>query len=242
MASSPRTRRIRNALLALGLLGCGLWFAGSALWQLGRTAMYVHESVVVTGTVIDVRQKPFENWAETLGKGNWSWPGDVSYQPIVSFSLPGGINAIRHDLEADNIDYKTGQEVRIISPPAQPGKAHLHRWKFLWGASCLRLGIGCLLALIGYVLWCRQRGKRPEVATPQANTRSAAPSKRQSPSSKAPPAQRRRQKSSTTTNDTPAPRRRKKAEDTPPGTDAKPKKPRSPRKKKGELQQAELPF
>ncbi len=240
--ASPRIRRLRNALLALSLLGSGLWLAGSALWQLGRTAMYVHESVVVTGTVIDVRQKPFECWAETLGKGNLSWPGDVSYQPIVSFSLPGGINAIRYDLEADNVDYKTGQEVRLISPPSQPGKAHLHRWKFLWGASCLRLGIGSLLTLAGYALWCRLRGNHPAGAA--ATKAPVAPAKRRSaPAPQASPTPHRRKKASASTDSSPAPRRRKKTESTASaGTETRQKKPRSPRKKKEELRQAELPF
>ncbi len=158
--ASARARHLRNTLLALALLGGGLWLAGSALWQLGRTAVFVHKSVVVTGTVIDVRQKPFESWSETLGNGNWSWPGDTSYQPIVRFTLPGNIDAIRLDLPADNEDYHTGQAISIISPPGQPGKALINRGKFLWGASCLRLGAGTILTLIGYAMWRRLRGNR----------------------------------------------------------------------------------
>ncbi len=236
--ASPRLRRLRRCLTALTLLGAGLWLAGDALWRMARTAIYVHESVEVTGTVLDVRQKPFESWADTLGKGNWSMPGDVSYQPIVRFTLPGGINAIRLDLEADNVDYRIGQEIAIISPPGQPGKAHINRWKFLWGASTLRLGAGCLLSLIGYGWWCRIRGKRPAAAQP---AKPAATPRRQTQEDSPAKAPRRRKAESqpgTTT------RRRKKAESADKAADATaaPRKPRRSRKKKAQEQSPELPF
>ncbi len=235
--ASPRLRRLRNYLLTLAILGLGLWLAGSALWQLGCTAVFVHESVVVTGTVTDMRRRPFESWAETLGRGNWSWPGDVSYQPTVRFTLPGGIDAIRIDMDLDNVDYETGQQVSIISPPGQPGKAHLNRWKFLWGASCLRLGVGGVLSLIGYALLRRLRSQRP--AAPAPDRRHPTPA-RQAAAEPAPPRTTRRRHSSgngTT-------RRKKKAENTPaePTAKAPPKKPRRSRRKKSELQQAELPL
>ncbi len=225
--ASPRTRYLRNALLAYGLLGLGLWMAGKALWQLGSTALYVHESVVVTGTVVDVRQKPFESWSETLGKGNWSMPGDVSYQPIVRFTLPGNIDAIRLDLEADNVDYDTGQEISIISPPTQPGKARINRWKFLWGAPCLQLLAGCLLSLCGHLLR-RQLKRRQPAPTP-----APSPARRS--------AKKTRQRQNTAGSST-APRRRKKANKAPAETQAAPAKPRRSRKKKAESQQQELPF
>ncbi len=225
----PKIRRLRNMLLTAALTGYGLWLAGSALWQLGKTAVYVHESVVVTGTVIDVRQRPFETWEETLGKGNWSMPGDISYQPLVRFTLPGGIDAIRLDLEADNVDYRTGQPISIISPPDKPGKAHINRWKFLWGASCLRLGIGTVLTLIGYGLLCRWRGKH------QSTSAATAPKGHSPAKAKAP---RKRKSPNTGSTGT---RRTKKAESSTANGEAKPKKPRS-RKKKSEMQQAELPL
>ncbi len=217
--ASPHPRRLRKLLLSFCLLVCGLWLGGSALWQLGKTAIYVHESVVVTGTVIDVRQKPFESWAETLGTGNWSWPGDVSYQPIVRFTLPGGIDAIRLDLEADNADYDVGDAISIISPPTQPGKALINRWKFLWGASCLRLGIGTLLALMGYVLLKRLKGSAP--------ARSAKPTQ-QAEAERRPARRSRGSRQAGERNTSSTPRRRKKAESS---GDA-PKKPRRSRRKK----------
>ncbi len=230
--------RLRYAAISAALLLLGLWLAGSALWQLGRTAMYVHESVVVTGTVVDVRQKPFESWAETLGKGNWSCPGDISYQPIVRFTLPGGINAIRLDLAADNVDYNLGQEVSIISPPTQPGKAHIYRWKFLWGAVCMRLGVGALLTLTGYALLRRLKGKSPAAA--RNNGKSAPRAPRQEPAS-APTKTPRRKKSGSATGTTT--RRRRKADDsTSDAPAATPGKPRRSRKKKAQEQSPELPF
>ncbi len=239
--ASPKLRRLRHLLLAFALTGYGLWLAGSALWQLGRTAMFVHESVVVTGTVVDLRQKPFESWEETLGRGNWSMPGDVSYQPIVRFTLPGDIDAIRFDLDADNVDYRKGETVSIISPPGQPGKARINRWKFLWGASCLRLGIGTLISLIGYGLLCRLRGKGPAGASSATSParRNASPQK--AAASPAKPRAARKRKSPAADGSSPAPRRRKKAESSAAEGEAKAKKPRS-RKKKSEPRQAELPF
>ncbi len=231
--ASPRTRRLRNILLSLCLLGMGLWLAGTALWQLGRTAIYVHEAVVVPGTVIDVRQKPFESWSETLGQGNWSWPGDVSYQPHVRFMLPGGINAIRLDLEADNEDYRIGQEVSIISPPSQPGKAHLNRWKFLWGANCLRLGTGALFSLIGYALLRRLRGKRRAAAKSASTTSTSANT----------PARRKRKSASTAAEaGSPTPRRRRKTQADAPAEAPAPKKPRRSRRKKAQEQSPALPL
>ncbi len=240
---SPRLRRLRNAFLALALTGCGLWLAGGALWQAVQTAIYVHKSVVVTGTVIDVRQKPFESWSETLGKGNWSSPGDVSYQPIVSFQLPDGINAIRYDFAADNVDYRIGDGISIISPPGQPGKAHINRWKFLWGATCMQLGLGALLGLMGWYLLRRMRGKRPAQAaspakaatpTPAANHKAANP-----PAPTAAKAPRKRKSASGTTPAPSTPRRRKKAASSSPADT--PKKPRRSRKK-SDTEQMELPL
>ncbi len=230
---SPRLRRLRHMLLILSLLGMGLWLAGSAIVGLAGTAIFVHEAVVVPGTVIDVRQKPFESWAETLGNGNLSWPGDVSYQPHVQFLLPGGHHVKHHDLVADNVDYDLGQQVSIISPPSRPGAARLYSWKILWGADCLRLGAGSLFTLVGYALLHLHRGKRP----------SAAPGKQKAPTKKAPvakqtdsaPAKRPRQRKSPSG----TPRRKKES----PGSgEAAPRKPRRSRKKKAEEQTPELPL
>ncbi len=233
--ASIRTRRMRNLLLAIACSGLGLWMSGTSLWQLIQTAIFVHESVVVTGTVIDVRQKPFESWNDTLGKGNWSWPGDVSYQPIVRFTLPGGIDAIRLDFAADNVDYHTGQEISIISPPDKPGKAHINRWKFIWGASCLRLGVGSFLAIIGYALIKRLKGSAPAKAAKPAKTTQAEPERR--PARKSSGGRKTGERSASST-----PRRRKRAESSANNSTEAPRKPRRPRKKKAETQQGELPF
>ncbi len=249
--ASPKIRRLRNLLLTAALLCYGLWLAGGAVWQLGKTAVFRHESVVVTGTVIDVRQRPFESWQETLGHGNWSMPGDVSYQPHVRFTLPGDIDAIRLDLPADNKDYTIGETISIISPPAQPGKAQINQWKFLWGASCLRLGIGSTLTLIGYGLLRWQRGKRrstgaAEKAAPAAKRRSSPAQQQETPAEEKPKPKKPRKRKSTSEpaaegSSTRRPRRRKKEESTAEGGEPKPGKPRS-RKKKAEPVQGEFPF
>ncbi len=230
-SSSPGTNGLRHRLryvaLSLALLLLGLWLAGSSLWQLGKTAVFVHEAVVVPGIVVDVRQKPFETWSDTLGHGNLSMPGDVSYQPMVRFVLPGGISAFRGDLEADNRDYACGEQLEIISLPNDPSSARLDRWKFLWGASCLRLGAGALLTLIGYGLLRRLKGKRHPAPAPAAKRATKASTK---------PARRRKSGDASSTGS----RRRRKAEDAP-AADAVPK-PRRSRKKKAEPQQGELPI
>ncbi len=225
--ASPRTRRLRNLLLALATLGLGLWLAGNALWQLVQTAVFVHESIVVTGTVTDMRRKPFESWSETLGKGHWSMPGDASYQPTVRFTLPGGINAIRIDMDVDNVDYQKGQTISIISPPGKPGKARINRWKFLWAEPCLHLAAGTLLSLIGYGMLRRLRAGHMATAAP--GRKAAAPR------------QARRKSGGSRSSTGSTPRRRKKAEAAPAAT-ATSAKPRRSRKKKAEPQQAELPL
>ncbi len=232
--ASARVRRLRNYLTALAALGLGLWLAGSALWQLARTAVFVHESVVVTGTVIDVRQKPFENWSETLGEGNWSMPGAPSYQPIVRFTLPGGINAIRLDLPADNADYQLGQDIRIISPPTQPGKARIYERKFLWGASTLRLMVGSLAALVGFILLRRLRGRRSEATSAPSPALQSADAQRKTPS---------RRKSSANSAPASGSRRKKKEASNSHDEAEPPKKPRCrSRRKKAAGQSPELPL
>lgn len=137
-----------------------------ALTKLVRTAMYIHESVVVSATVTDVLQKPFESTAQALGHGNLAMGGSTSYQAIVQYTLPNGLVINRMMTDADDTDYTIGTQLEVITPELDPSRAHIHKWKFLWGWECMQLGTGITLLL----LWLALR-ERP-VAPPSPNTKS----------------------------------------------------------------------
>lgn len=194
--------RQRWFLLLLFLLG--LCAAGNALRGLARTAIYVHEAILLPGEVVDVRQFPFPSAWEALSSGNLPWEAETAYQPIVRFVLPDGIVITRTMPDADNADYRCGEQVEVITPPHDPNQAHLHKWKFQWGGSCFLLTAGLLLAGLSWpflrrpLLPSRQRKGRkpclhppsPSAATPLANNEAetlvleappAEPKKRRSP-------------------------------------------------------------
>ena len=140
-------RRANRLLLVLGLL-----LTVFALYKLVRTAIYVHESIVVTATVTDVLQKPFESTAEALEHGNLAMGGSTSYSPIVRYTVPGGLVIDRMMTDADDTDYTVGQQVEVITPALDPSRAHIHKWKFVWGWECMQLGTGMFLTLLGFAL------------------------------------------------------------------------------------------
>lgn len=172
-------RRANRLLLVLGLL-----LTVFALYKLVRTAIYVHESIVVTATVTDVLQKPFESTAEALEHGNLAMGGSTSYSPIVRYTVPGGLVIDRMMTDADDTDYTVGQQVEVITPALDPSRAHVNKWKFIWGWECMQLGTGVLMTLLGFALKERttksQDNKRPRKQTSRKrqNTASAAPRKR----------------------------------------------------------------
>ena len=140
-------KRASRLLLVLGLAITTL-----ALYKLVCTAMYVHESVVVTATVTDVIQKPFESTAEALEHGNLALGDSTAYSPIVRYTVPGGLVIDRMMTDADDTDYTVGQQVEVITPPLDPSRAHIHKWKFVWGWPCMQLGCGLVLTLLGFAL------------------------------------------------------------------------------------------
>lgn len=153
-------RLFRRSICWLMLLG-GLYCVGRALWNLSQTAIFAHEAILLQGTVADVRQNHFQSQIEPLAHGNLSWAGDVSYQPIVTFVMPGGIRIPAHSMpDLDNADYRIGQSVEVITMPHDPNQAHIHKWKFLWGGDCILLGAGALLGLIGRLSLRRRPAKR----------------------------------------------------------------------------------
>lgn len=184
----------------------GFLLAVYALYHLAFMAMFVHESVVLPGVVTDVRQKPYEDSLQALVHGSGSAAGDVSYQPLVNFTLPSGLVINRLMSDAGNEDYTIGQSIEIITPELDPSGARINEWKYLWGTETLELGVGVLLVLIGYAL----RGtllRRPQSAstekkqqprrknTPGSQKKPTSPRRRKSPASAdSPPPQRRSRK------------------------------------------------
>ena len=150
-------RRANRLFLIAGILLTAL-----ALYKLVRTAMYVHESVVVTATVTDVRQQPFESTLQALQNGNLVMGESTSYQPIVRYTVPNGMVISRLMTDSDDCDYTVGQEIQVITPALDPSQAHIYKWKFIWGWECMQLGAGISLLL----LWLALRERKP--ASPAA--------------------------------------------------------------------------
>ncbi len=146
------SRYLRRKWPFLLLFLLGLYTTGSALRALARTAIYVHEAILLPGEVVDVRQFPFETPWDALSRGNLSWANETAYQPIVRFVLPDGIIITRTMPDADNVDYLCGQTVEVITHPHDPNQAHLHKWKFQWGGSCILLTVGLLMAGGGWLI------------------------------------------------------------------------------------------
>lgn len=140
-------RRYHRLFLLAGYL-----LAAWALYQLAFTAMFIHECVVLPGVVTDVRQKPYEDSLQALVHGSGSCAGDVSYQPVVRFSLPSGLVINRLMSDAGDKDYTIGQPIEIITPELDPSGARINEWKYIWGTETLELGVGVLLVLVGYAL------------------------------------------------------------------------------------------
>jgi len=174
------SRYLRRKWPFLLLFLLGLYAAGSALLALARTAIYVHESVILPGEVVDVRQFPFETPWDALSRGNLSWANETAYQPIVRFVLPDGIIITRTMPDEDNVDFRCGQAVEVITPPHDPNQAHLHKWKFQWGGSCILLATGLLMAG-GSWLILRRPLPRPGTGTPRTSRATRTPSSSRTP-------------------------------------------------------------
>ncbi len=158
----------------------GICISALSLYQLLHTAMYVHEAVVVSATVTDVRQKPFESISEALRNGTFAWGGAVSFQPIVRYTVPNGLVINRMMTDSDTTDYTIGQQIEIITPELDPSLAHVNKWKFIWGWECIQLSAG----VISLLLWLFLKGPQPKVQAKgkpkgkRSVTKPAAPRKR----------------------------------------------------------------
>jgi hypothetical protein len=170
-------RANRLFLLAGILLTC------FSLYQLLLTAMYIQECIIVPAKVTDVVQKPFESTCEAWQHGNAALGGSTSYQAIVHYTLPNGLVIDRLMTDADDSDYTVGQQVEIITPEVDPSRAHINKWKFLWGWNCMTLGGGIFLLLLGLML--RERQTTREEATQHSGRKPTSKSKKTN-SSRAP--------------------------------------------------------
>lgn len=155
--------RIKRFLIRAGITLLGVYCCGYALWNMGKTAIFLHESTVVKARVVDMVQYPFDSYAQAMAHGNLPWEGDTAYQVTLDFTLPTNPVAIHIPKmqmpDLDNRDYGIGQEVDILVPLTDPARAHLYRWKFLWGADCILLLFGLVMGCTGYLLLRRRRRK-----------------------------------------------------------------------------------
>ena len=218
----------RRGILAAMLIG-GLYCTGLALWNLGCTALYHHKAVILPATVCDVRQRPFESWSEALRYGNLPWDGDIAYKPILAVTMPNGIRIRALTLpDLDNQDYRMGEQVELITHPYDPNQAHVHKWKFLWGADTMLLGLGALLAVPSWFILFPRRKRKGAPAPKRAPREQQRPARQQQ--RRPQPAQH--EEPFTLANDTPEPRKPRAPRQKKAAYSDAPAKPRAPRKKK----------
>lgn len=175
----------------LSLLGLGAYGSISALIGLGRTAMYVHESVTVSATVTNYTRRPFESAKEALASGNLSMGGDPAYFPHVSFRFDNGIHISDFKLNTpDNEPCQLGERIEIRTYPYNPGQEAQAQWRpegvrpnkaaLLWGGDALLL----IFSLIPVGLSWLKIKKAPKKAKATKPAKTAAPQKRQKSVSK----------------------------------------------------------
>lgn len=176
----------------------GAPFAIWALWNLGLTAIYIQEAVIMPAVVTDVQQKPFESLSEAMKAGNNPFAGDTAYRPIVQFNLPNGLIINRMMQDPDNEDYSIGQQVEVISLPLDPTQAHINKWKFLWGGDCMLLAVSAITVLIGFLLKEKKKPAPKETPKkqPKARARQKGTSNAKQPRKKSSSTPRRRKQSS----------------------------------------------
>lgn len=163
-------RRYHRLLLLPGLAAC-VW----GIYELGGSAVFVHEAVCLPARVVDVRQCPFESRLDALRGGHYQ--AETAYFPIVRFTLPNGVDCPNRQLpDADADDYTIGEQIDIITMPLDPTTARRKAWKFIWGAPTVTFLGGLVLLLLARLL----RGRKQRRPTHRSNT-VAAPRKSETP-------------------------------------------------------------
>lgn len=211
-------------ILLFALLAGGGYMVLTALWGMCKTAIYIHETIPVTGTVIDLRQRPFESTTEALSSGNLSTGGDTAYFPIVTFSFNNGVLISNHALQTpDNEPTPIGSTIELRAYPYDPTTPETwrpesiqpNRAALLWGGHAMGLLIGLTLGGIAYLKLNNRRRPRPAKAATKHPKAPAPASAQEEPF---------------TLSADPAPPKKKRARK--PASPNAPKKPRTPRRKK----------
>lgn len=232
-------KRIIRRLIPPALLVGGGYMALSALWSMCQTAVYIHETITVTGKVEDLRQRPFESITEALGSGNLSSGGDTAYFPIVSFHFDNGARIAKLALkDPDNVAPGIGAAIELRTYPYDPAApaekpwrpegVHPNRASYLWGGDALGLLFGLTLGGIGYLMLNARRGKAPrKQAKPAPKPQpKPVPAPQKAP---APTPVEAEEPFILTAEPEPAPKKKRTRKPADPNA---PKKPRTPRKKK----------
>ncbi len=226
-------------LIPLLLLAGGVYMVLTALWGMCRTAVYIHETITVTGKVIDLRQRPFESTTEALSSGNLSTGGDTAYFPIVSMHFDNGASIAKLALkDPDNEAPVIGAPIELRTYPYDPAApavtpwrpegVHPNRASFLWGGDALGLLFGLSLGGIGYLVLKPRRGKAPRKQPKQV----AKPQQKPAPAQQKKSAPVPMQAEDAPFTLTAEPEQPKKKRTRKPADLNAPKKPRAPRKKK----------
>lgn len=157
-------------IVLLLLLGIGTYGSISACIGLGRTAIYVHESVSVSATVVNYTRRPFASAKEALMSGNLSWGGEPAYFPHVSFCFDNGIPITDFKLSIpDNEPCQLGESIEIRTYPYNPGQEQYAQWRpegvrpnkaaLLWGGDALLLLFCLALTGAAYLKLKKPRAK-----------------------------------------------------------------------------------
>lgn len=236
--SRAKNSKLRLITL-LAVLLSGAYLVLCALWSMCQTAIYIHETIPVTGTVTDLRQRPFESTTEALGSGNLSTSGDTAYFPIVSFTFENGARIGKLALNTpDNAAPRIGDPIELRTYPYDPTAPDAQPWRpecvapnrasYLWGGDALQLLFGLSIGGIAYLMLRSRRAPRAakQTAKPKQQPKPAPQKKTPPPPAPATPAE---EEPFTLTSE-PAPPQKKRTRK--PADPNAPKKPRAPRKKK----------
>lgn len=236
--SRPKNSKLRIITLLAVLLG-GAYLVLCALWGMCQTAIYIHETIPVTGTVTDLRQRPFESTSEALGNGNLSTSGDTAYFPIVSFTFENGARIGKLALNTpDNEAPRIGDPIELRTYPYDPTAPDTQPWRpegvapnrasYLWGGDALQLLFGLSIGGIAYLMLRSRRAPRAakQTAKPKQQPKPAPQKKTPPPPAPTTPAE----EEPFTLSSEPAPPKKKRTRK--PADPNAPKKPRAPRKKK----------
>ena len=223
----------KRRIFLFALLACGAYMVLTALWGLCKTAIYIHETIPVTGTVTDLRQRPFESTKEALSSGNLSTGGDMAYFPIISFTYENGAVISNHPIQTpDNEPTPIGGTIELRTYPYDPANPETwspegvkpNRAALLWGGNAIWLLIGLTLAGIAYLKLVSRRAPRPVKSHHKKQPKPAQKTQKA-------PAPKPEQEEPFTLSAEPESAPKKKRTRKPADPNA-PKKPRAPRKKK----------